>query len=205
MKKLVLFFFFLTVNAFAFSQTVVVKNPAWEIDDQVKARKEDADRLREYVKLQEQVQASRERLKMLKEATTKLREVNRKVANYRYLEMAVEDVADSYARVLRTLKTLNDDNCFSPAEYRRINESLMSLVNQTSFAVNALTVVVTDNFSSMTDGERLMNLQTSLRMLRDDLGTVNNAIFEVELLNEQRKQIRTLKYFKAMLNSKNRN
>lgn len=182
--------------------TVVVKNPAWKMEDEAKFKLEMADRLREYGKLAEQVESTREHLKMVKDATKKLMEINRKIANYRYLEMALSNLNDALQKVKSTMRTLNESNCFSPSEYRMINESVLNLVNHTSFTIQAITVVVTDNFASMTDGERLSNLQESVKQLRDDLGVINNFLWELETLNNQRMQVKTLKYFNNTLKTK---
>lgn len=199
----------LTFSMKSFSQliapmqpTVVVKNPAWKAEDEAKFKLEMADRLREYGKLAEQVESTREHLKLVKDATKKLMEINRKIANYRYLEMALSNLNDALQKVKSTMRTLNESNCFSPAEYRMINESVLNLVNHTSFTIQAITVVVTDNFASMTDGERLSNLQESVKQLRDDLGVINNFLWELETLNNQRMQVKTLKYFNNTLKTK---
>ena len=61
MRKLFTIFLFL-ISYEAFSQTVVVKNPAWEIEDATREKAEMTDRLREYAKLSEQVATERENL-----------------------------------------------------------------------------------------------------------------------------------------------
>jgi uncharacterized protein YfkK (UPF0435 family) len=197
MRKLFTIFLFL-ISYEAFSQTVVVKNPAWEIEDATREKVEVTDRLREYTKLTEQVATEREHLQVIKDATEKLKKINRKVANYHNLELAIAQVSDSYTRVLGSLKTINDHNCFKPSEYHTINESMMGLLSQTSYAISTLTVVLTDNLSEMSDGDRLLNMNQALKELRENLGVINSAIIEVETLDNQRMQLRTLNYINSI-------
>jgi uncharacterized protein YfkK (UPF0435 family) len=197
MKKLFTIFIFI-ISYEAFSQTVVVKNPAWEIEDATREKAEMTDRLREYTKLSEQVATERENLQVIKDATEKLKKINRKVANYHNLELAIAQVSDSYTRVLGSLKTINDHNCFKPSEYHTINESMMGLLSQTSYAISTLTVVLTDNLSEMSDGDRLLNMNQALKELRDNLGVINSAVIEVETLDNQRMQLRTLNYINTI-------
>ena len=197
MRKLFTIFLFL-ISYEAFSQTVVVKNPAWEIEDATREKAEMTDRLREYAKLSEQVATERENLQVIKDATEKLKKINRKVANYHNLELAIAQVSDSYTRVLGSLKTINDHNCFKPSEYHTINESMMGLLSQTSYAISTLTVVLTDNLSEMSDGDRLLNMNQALKELHENLGVINSAIIEVETLDNQRMQLRTLNYINSI-------
>jgi uncharacterized phage infection (PIP) family protein YhgE len=178
--------------------TIVVRNPAWLTSDEAKEALEKADRLRQLEKLTEQVNTQKESLQTIKDATDKLRKINRKVANYHNLELAIAQVSDSYARVLSSLKSINDHNCFKPSEYHMINESMMGLLSQTSYSISTLTVVLTDNLSEMTDGERLLNMNQALNELKDNLGVINSAIIEVEILDNQRMQLRTLSYMKSI-------
>jgi uncharacterized protein YfkK (UPF0435 family) len=197
MKKLFTIFLFL-ISYEAFSQTVVVKNPAWEIEDATREKAEMTDRLREYTKLSEQVATERENLQVIKDATEKLKKINRKIANYHNLELAIAQVSDSYTRVLGSLKTINDHNCFKPSEYHTINESMMGLLSQTSYAISTLTVVLTDNLSEMSDGDRLLNMNQALKELRENLGVINSATIEVEIFDNQRMQLRTLNYINSI-------
>ena len=197
MRKLFTIFLFL-ISYEAFSQTVVVKNPAWEIEDATREKAEMTDRLREYTKLSEQVATERENLQVIKDATEKLKKINRKVANYHNLELAIAQVSDSYTRVLGSLKTINDHNCFKPSEYHTINESMMGLLSQTSYAISTLTVVLTDNLSEMSDGDRLLNMNQALKELHENLGVINSAVIEVETLDNQRMQLRTLNYINTI-------
>lgn len=190
--------FLLLISFEVFSQTVVVRNPAWKISDEVKETLEKADRLRQLEKLTEQVNTQKESLQAIRDATEKLRKINRKVANYHNLELAIVQVSDSYTRVLSSLKTINDHNCFKPSEYHMISESMMGLLSQTSYAISTLTVVLTDNLSEMTDGERLLNMNQALKELRENLGVINSAIIEVEILDNQRMQLRTLNYINSV-------
>jgi uncharacterized protein YfkK (UPF0435 family) len=178
--------------------TMVVKNPAWQAEDATKEALEKADRLRQLEKLTEQVNTQKESLQTIKDATEKLKKINRKVANYHNLELAISQVSDSYARVLGCLKTVNDHNCFEPSEYHMISESMMGLLSQTSYSISTLTVVLTDNLSEMTDGERLLNMNQALNELKDNLGVVNSAIIEVEILDNGRMQLRTLNYINSV-------
>jgi hypothetical protein len=195
----VLFTIFLLVISFeVFSQTVVVRSPAWKIEDEAKESLEKADRLRQMASLTEQVNTQKESLQAIRDATEKLRKINRKVANYHNLELAIVQVSDSYTRVLGSLKTVNDHNCFKPSEYHMITESMMGLLSQTSYAISTLTVVLTDNFSEMSDGERLLNMNQAIKELRENLGVINSAIIEVEILDNQRMQLRTLNYMNSI-------
>jgi len=199
MRSLFTFFLLLlSVNIFGQAAVVVVKNPAWKLEDEAKDKLEMSDRLREYAKLTEQVNTQRESLQAIKDATEKLRKINRKVANYHNLELAILQVGESYTRVLGSLKTLNEHNCFKPSEYHMINESMMGLLSQTSYSISTLTVVLTDNLSEMTDGERLLNMNQALNELKDNLGVINSAIIEVEILDNQRMQLRTLNYINSV-------
>jgi len=190
--------FLLLISFEVFSQTVVVRNPAWKISDEVKESLEKADRLRQLEKLTEQVNTQKESLQAIRDATEKLRKINRKVANYHNLELAIVQVSDSYTRVLSSLKTINDHNCFKPSEYHVISESMIGLLSQTSYAISTLTVVLTDNLSEMSDGDRLLNMNQALKELRENLGVINSAIIEVETLDNQRMQLRTLNYINSI-------
>ena len=188
----------LSVQVFGQGATVVVKNPAWKLEDATREKIEMSDRLREYSKLTEQVTTEKENLQVIKDATEKLKKINRKVANYHNLELSIAQVSDSYTRVLGSLKTINDHNCFKPSEYHTINESMMGLLNQTSYAISTLTIVLTDNLSEMSDGDRLLNMNQALKELRENLGVINSAIIEVETLDNQRMQLRTLNYINSI-------
>ena len=178
--------------------TVVVKDPTWHAEDATKEALEKADRLRQLEKLTEQVNTQKESLQTIKDATEKLRKINRKVANFHNLELAISQVSDSYARVLGCLKTVNEHNCFEPSEYHIISESMMGLLSQTSYAISTLNVVLTDNLAEMTDGERLLNMNQALKELRENLGVINSAIIEVEILDNQRLQLKTLNYINSI-------
>src|SRR5450759_91777 len=196
--RTLLTFFLLLFSVQLFGQVIVVKDPTWVGSDIARESIEKADRLRQLEKLTEQVETQKENLKAIKDATEKLRKINRKVANYHNLELAIVQVSESYARVLGLLKTLNDHNCFKPSEYHTISESMMGLLSQTSYAISTLTVVLTDNLSEMTDGERLLNMNQALNELKDNLGVINSAIIEVEILDNQRMQLRTLNYINSV-------
>ena len=102
MRSLFTFFLLLlTVNLFGQAAVVVVKNPAWKLEDEAKDKIEMSDRLREYAKLTEQVKTQKESLQVIRDATEKLRKINRKVANYHNLELAIVQVSEAYTRVLR--------------------------------------------------------------------------------------------------------
>jgi len=188
----------LSVQVFGQGATVVVKNPAWKLEDATREKIEMSDRLREYSKLTEQVTTEKENLQVIKDATEKLKKINRKVANYHNLELSIAQVSDSYTRVLGSLKTINDHNCFKPSEYHTISESMMGLLSQTSYAISTLTVVLTDNLSEMSDGDRLLNMNQALKELHENLGVINSAIIEVETLDNQRMQLRTLNYVNSI-------
>jgi len=197
-----LFTFFLLILSLELSSqspmTVVVRNPAWSTADEAKEALEKADRLRQLEKLTEQVNTQKESLQAIRDATEKLKKINRKVANYHNLELAIAQVSDSYTRVLGSLKTINDHNCFKPSEYHTINESMMGLLSQTSYAISTLTVVLTDNLSEMSDGDRLLNMNQALKELHENLGVINSAVIEVETLDNQRMQLRTLNYINTI-------
>ena len=178
--------------------TMVVKDPTWKFEDETEETLEKADRLRQLEKLTEQVNTQKESLQAIKDATEKLKKINRKVANYHNLELAIAQVSDSYTRVLGSLKTINDHNCFKPSEYHTINESMMALLSQTSYAISTLTVVLTDNLSEMSDGDRLLNMNQALKELRENLGVINSATIEVETLDNQRMQLKTLNYINSI-------
>jgi uncharacterized protein YfkK (UPF0435 family) len=178
--------------------TMVVKDPTWKFEDETTETLEKADRLRQLEKLTEQVNTQKESLQAIKDATEKLKKINRKVANYHNLELAITQVSDSYTRVLGSLKTINDHNCFKPSEYHTINESMMGLLSQTSYAISTLTVVLTDNLSEMSDGDRLLNMNQALKELHENLGVINSAVIEVETLDNQRMQLRTLNYINSI-------
>ena len=197
MKK-VFIFFLLLLSCEVFGQTVVVRSPAWKIEDEAKESLEKADRLRQMATLTEQVNTQKESLQAIRDATEKLRKINRKVANYHNLELAIAQVSDSYTRVLGSLKAIDEHNCFKPSEYHMLSESMMGLLSQTSYSITTLTVVLTDNFSEMSDGERLLNMNQAIKELRENLGVINSAIIEVEILDNQRMQLRTLNYINSI-------
>ncbi len=177
---------------------VVVKNPAWVAADNAREANEIKDRVALYAQTTQLVVNAKEQLQWVRDATNKLKQINRKIANFRYLEESISAVSSSYSRVQKTLGTLNEHNCFSPTEYRSINQSLISMVGQTSIVIQSLTVVLTDNFSEMNDGDRLMNLNNSLKQLREDLYVVDAFLNELEILDNQRLQIRTMKYLETV-------
>jgi hypothetical protein len=192
-------FFLFSLSVQVFGQvTMVVKDPTWKFEDVTKETLEKADRLRQLEKLTEQVNTQKESLQAVRDATEKLKKINRKVANYHNLELAIAQVSDSYTRVLGSLKTINDHNCFKPSEYHTINESMMGLLSQTSYAISTLTVVLSDNLSEMSDGDRLLNMNQALKELHENLGVINSAIIEVETLDNQRMQLRTLNYINSI-------
>jgi len=178
--------------------TVVVKNPSWQAEDAAKESLEKADRIRQITTLTEQVNTQKESLQAIRDATEKLRKINRKVANYHNLELAIGQVSDSYTRVLGSLKAIDEHNCFKPSEYHMLSESMMGLLSQTSYSITTLTVVLTDNFSEMSDGERLLNMNQAIKELRENLGVINSVIIEVEILDNQRMQLRTLNYINSI-------
>ena len=177
---------------------MVVKNPSWQAEDAAKESLEKADRIRQITTLTEQVNTQKESLQAIRDATEKLRKINRKVANYHNLELAIAQVSDSYTRVLGSLKAIDEHNCFKPSEYHMLSESMMGLLSQTSYSITTLTVVLTDNFSEMSDGERLLNMNQAIKELRENLGVINSAIIEVEILDNQRMQLRTLNYINSI-------
>jgi uncharacterized protein YfkK (UPF0435 family) len=75
---------------------------------------------------------------------------------------------------------------------------MMGLLSQTSYAISTLTVVLTDNLSEMSDGDRLLNMNQALKELRENLGVINSAVIEVETLDNQRMQLRTLNYINTI-------
>ena len=75
---------------------------------------------------------------------------------------------------------------------------MMGLLNQTSYAISTLTIVLTDNLSEMSDGDRLLNMNQALKELRENLGVINSATIEVEILDNQRMQLRTLNYMNSI-------
>jgi len=68
---------------------MVVKDPTWKFEDETTETLEKADRLRQLEKLTEQVNTQKESLQAIKDATEKLKKINRKVANYHNLELAI--------------------------------------------------------------------------------------------------------------------
>lgn len=133
--------------------TMVVKNPAWQAEDAAKGSLEKADRIRQISTLTEQVNTQKESLQVIRDATEKLKKINRKVANYHNLELAIVQVGEAYTRVLTSLKRISDNNCFKPSEYHALSESMMGLLSQTSYSITTLTVVLTDNLSEMSTGK----------------------------------------------------
>jgi hypothetical protein len=201
--KTLYMFLLLMLNFEIFGQvpaglTMVVKNPAWQAEDAAKESLEKADRIRQISTLTEQVNTQKESLQVIRDATEKLKKINRKVANYHNLELAIVQVGEAYTRVLSSLKRISDNNCFKPSEYHIISESMMGLLSQTSYSITTLTVVLTDNFSEMSDGERLLNMNSAIKELRENLGVINAAIIEVEILDNQRMQLRTLNYLNSV-------
>jgi uncharacterized protein YfkK (UPF0435 family) len=75
---------------------------------------------------------------------------------------------------------------------------MMALLSQTSYAISTLTVVLTDNLSEMSDGDRLLNMNQALKELRENLGVINSATIEVETLDNQRMQLKTLNYINSI-------
>jgi len=99
---------------------MVVKNPAWQAEDAAKESLEKADRIRQITTLTEQVKTQKESLQTIRDATEKLKKINRKVANYHNLELAIAQVSDSYTRVLGSLKTINTITVLNPLNITRL-------------------------------------------------------------------------------------
>lgn len=201
MYKLILFIVLviISISFNAFSQAVVVRDPTWQAEEHAKFMEHRAQWAKELAQLSNQVDIQRRNLELLQDATKKLREVNRRIANYRHLEESISLTYACYDRLTAFIKQLERDDLFKPEEIRAISTLLLSALSMTSNSINALTIVVTDNFAEMNDAERLANLNAALLQLRQDVGVFHSFIWEIEVLNNHRMQLRTFKFIKESL------
>lgn len=200
MKSFILFLFlFLFFNSFLFSQALVTRDPYWTASDEIKWQARLEQNAKEYAILLEEIEADREQLKLIKEATKKLKEINRKVANYKYLEDCLVYTYRAYDKLEDYSKKISRSDLFKPDEYTYIMSLFDNCLSMTSRSIDALSAVVTDNFSEMSDGERLYNLQVAISELRSDLGVFYGMMQQVDILYNQRLSCRTYQVFVGTL------
>lgn len=194
-------FFTLSFLTNCFSQTMVVKSPSWAIHDQEMAMEQRAVWAEGGAQAVEQLAINNERLKLVKDATKRLKEINRKIANVRYLEDAISTTTKATMRMGAFMKNIEADNLFEPEEYRAIFSHCTMILSSAQMTIDALTIVITDNFAEMNDFERMTIIRESLQQLKDDVAVLNSFMNEVNYVNNQRMQIRTLKYMQWALRS----
>jgi len=179
----------------SFSQVVVVKDPAWKVEDAI-------EKAKEFAILEDQLLTSKEHLKHIKDATEKLQKVNRLIRNYRHLEDAISLTANAYQRFGQFIKNIEKDNLFSIEEVRMATTLCMTILSNTAYSMDVLSTVLKDFGFEASDYERLNLLDSHLKTLRSDVNTLYLFIWEIEQLNNNRMQIRTIEYMRYALSGK---
>jgi hypothetical protein len=205
MKNTFLFLILFFVVSFGFSQpvTVVVKNPAWEAEDHAISMEQRAKWAEEMAKLSEQVHTGRENLQLLKDATKKLREVNRRIANIRMLEDAIFMTMNAYDMAEKHIARIKANDLLDPETYSAVLMRMRHCLSITNYTIDRLKIVITDNFAEMNDSERMKNLDTFLTKLQTDLAIINAFFWEVERLEYNLMHVRTTQYLYDYLTPKN--
>lgn len=191
-------FVFSSVSCFS-QAAIITRDPYWVASEEKNASLDLADRAKQYAEYSQKVNDAKDRLKYIKEATKKLKEINRKVADYRRLEECLVYTYRAYDRFDEYSKTLSQSDCFKPEELKYILSLFDNCLSMTSTSINALSVVVTDNLSEMSDGQRLMNINIAIKELRSNVGVFYGLIDEVDILKNQRNSLRTYQVFVGTL------
>jgi len=205
MRNFIFFTFLLVVSIESFSQAVVVRDPLWAAEDQLKFEKEVADRVEQFNILNENLKNNRENLKLVKDATEKLRKVNSILRNYKHMEEAIRMTANAYTYFGNFMKNLEKDNLFSVEEYRIIIQQASFILNSTSYSLDMIRVVLNDFKLQANDFERITLIDKYLEAINDDVNTLLRFTWELEQLNNHRMQIRTLNYMRYMFGGKPKN
>lgn len=201
MDKLILVILLSAMPFNIFCQLVVARDPAWTVEENFKFQQEQVDKLKQLAEIQSQTLVAKEHLSMLKEATKKLREINRRVANFRQMEECLVYTGRAYEDMYKFVKEMSGGDIFSPTEIQALNSMLLNTLALTTNSINAISVVVTDNFSDMNDSERMMNIRESIKDLKNDIGLFYCFMAEVEQLYYQRMHVRT---YQVLVNNLNK-
>lgn len=184
------------------AQVVVVKDPSWQFDDQAKFMEARAQWSAEQAKWAESIAQNAERLQMLKDATRTLKEVNRRIVNINILEDAIVVTARTHEMTIEHIKRIERNQLFSVDEYVMITSMVQRCLSMTAYTIKQLTVVVTDNFAQMGDGERQQNLNIFLTKLQNDLEVIASLLWEIEKMENNLMHLRTTQYMKKALTPK---
>ncbi len=91
---------------------------------------------------------------------------------------------------------MEESNNFGIDEIAAISHTITGLIGQTTYCIQALTIVLTDYFAEMNDSERIKLINDFLTQLDEDMAVINAFIREVQILNYQRMSLRTLDYMR---------
>jgi hypothetical protein len=193
MAKKLLFFVLLSIACLqGFSQAaMVMRDPTWSAEDKLKIQDDQINKLKQLAELQNQTTMAKTNLDYIIESTRKLREINRRIANFKHLEACLEYTGKAYKHMYDYIKFISKSDAFTPDELTVIISNLQSCLSMSVTSIDAVTVVITDNFSEMSDAERMANLHMSMDQLRHDLGVYYSFVAEIDILYNQRYGIRT--------------
>lgn len=182
--------------------TIVVRNPKWEAEEQAKLHKYAADKAQEFAFWKEQLEKSNEHLKRVKDATDKLKEVNKRLRNYRHMEEAIRMTTNAYIFYGNFIRKLEQDDLFNIQEYRQMTQQASFLLQSTTYSLDMIKLVLSDFGIEANDYERVVLLDKYLETLRKDVNTLYLFAWELEQVNNQRMQLRTLDYMRQLYSGK---
>jgi hypothetical protein len=206
-RTLTLTLLLLALASLGYGQMIVMRDPTWIAAEQVNKAEERArfiEMRATYVKQLAEMSTQAAQLKTLveatKDATKKLREINRRIMNYRNLEEAIVSVKRAFDYQAELMEMIYKSGNFSIEESQQVLNSSMNLLAVTSYAIHTLTVVLTDNLADMDDSSRLSTMNQAIYQLRDDLAVFNNFVMEIYILNNHRQNMRSLRALNSLLN-----
>lgn len=210
MRKLTLLLFLCALSVAALAQTplvpagatMIVKNPKWEAEDKAKLQQYMKDKAQEFALWKKELENSNEHLKSVKKATEKLREVNKRLRNYRHMEEAIRMTTNAYIFYGNFIRQLEQDDLFSIEEYRQMTQQASFLLQSTTYSLDMIKVVLADFKIEANDYERIVLLDKYLETLRKDVNTLYLFAWELEQVNNQRMQLRTLDYMRQLYSGK---
>lgn len=184
--------------------TVVTRDPGWVAEDQLRLEETAVQNALVHEEMVKNVAHSFNLLKLMKESTEKLREINRRVANIVMLENAVMSVAECSKDYANMLNRMQSSGNFTLNELQSLITYTSTIVYQMSFSLSMIEVVVTDNWAEMSDGERMSNMRETLSQLNNEIREVYEFMYEVEQLNSQRERVRSLQAITNFLGGSNK-
>lgn len=179
--------------------TIVVKNPAWELEDQAENELRTVQWAESQAQLASTLSVQKERLSMIKEATEKLKQINNLVASYSYFVNSLELTNKCLTTFSEKTKEYEANNLLSASEIKSFMNSLQTILD--AFATNITTIqnLVTASKMEMNDGDRMSNLRETIQLLKKDIATFYALVDEIDTLQNQRAALNTIKYLKSAL------